>query len=203
MGALAGNTGMVKFNSYSQIADGNCSYNWGYQYGNISKLAAADASGSTWLTNSCTAGDVNTGLTLRYPDRILGQDISIKAPIGAISIGFQVQINAATSISSGDPSRASMEELFLYKNGNIAGSNKGASTIFTPTTSNILTVINFGGSSDMWGMNMMGSGIMNNSGFGIRMRAGIKSDTDNTGLCPIDYLFMNIYWKQTGCLLGM
>jgi len=206
MGALSGNTGIVKFNTYLDLNDQGSGVNdWGDSdfAGGVEYLptVTSNCNGDTKLM--CCSGNSNTGPVTVYPSTLVGKDINIKIPLGAIAVGFESRMRGGTwTFPDYDHTEYGLQ---IYDSGKV-GNNKAAvsrwPTVISGTAWQTRTR---GGASDMWGLDdILGFNKVNGSQFGLAYNARYYNNNGTCGGCtPVDHIYMKIYWKQTGVMMAM
>lgn len=203
MGSLAGSTGFSPFNSYISLADGDiiCT-----AWSQLSQLGVADSPDNTTIENCAYVGWSTTSAPFDiFNDRIQAKDFQGTVPIGAIVTKIQMQTRSHGTFSIGNRYGYAYD-FDLYKLNYTYGNNQleNLQLVEASTSGNPLRIDTFG--SDAWGV-VIGYGSIKGATVGINYRTRVReldSGTSNgTQSIVIDYLFMDITYKQTGVMLAM
>jgi hypothetical protein len=204
MGALKGNTGFVKFNSYIDLNDDTDPYNT--PWSGLDQIGIADSPLADALHLTRIGYTGYSGAPVSYDalhPRLRCSDLNTAIPIGAVLAGIEVQTRAGRRI---DP--AYWYDMELQDNNNVIGNTKTPQVAYVPitTTNDPLGTYTQGSPTDNWGAGLLGFTKLNSPSFGFRFRNRItdpSSGSSTYGGANHDYVFGNYHWKNTGCMLAM
>jgi len=157
--------------------DGGGSYPWA----NPGNICAADGLAAT---NSAP------GYYDIYTNCLKATNFGFSIPSGSTIDGIMLEIYRKASLNQ-TGKYAVDAEIYLLKNGLMAGNPKGSSTHWGTT----YAIASYGGSTDLWGTTWTPEDI-NGSGFGAHLQAYINAKGGTAVTAYVDYMRITVYYTE-------